>query len=245
MDFGIARSTLPRQLPHDARVAIWHTRLHGAGTGAGRTGRRAHRRLRLRPDPVRAPRRRTAAQRTLKAGSRICSRGWRRVRRRCGRCCPMSPRGRAIVNKCLTPSPEGRYPSCQRAAGRSRDARQKGRGRLAAQRDSRGPGCAVILVARHRADRRDLVVRITAVHTAAPAPRAPLPVLIVDFENRAGETVFDGALEQALSIAMEGAPFITAFPRRDAATGWCVSSSSDHGSTRAAAGCCRSAKASR
>ena len=42
-------------------------------------------------------------------------------------------------------------------------------------------------------------------------------MLIVDFENRAGDNVFDGALEQALSIAMEGAPFITAFPRRDAA----------------------------
>ena len=50
-----------------------------------------------------------------------------------------------------------------------------------------------------------------------PAARAPLPVLVVDFENHAGENIFDGALEQALSIAMEGAPFITAFPRRDAA----------------------------
>ena len=59
-----------------------------------------------------------------------------------------------------------------------------------------------------------------------PAARAPLPVLIVDFENRAGEDVFDGALEQALSIAMEGAPFITAFPRRDAAALWCGISSS-------------------
>ncbi len=45
-----------------------------------------------------------------------------------------------------------------------------------------------------------------------------MPILIVDFENRAGESVFEGALEQALSIAMEGAPFITAYPRRDAAT---------------------------
>ena len=43
-----------------------------------------------------------------------------------------------------------------------------------------------------------------------------MPILIVDFENRAGENVFDGALEQALSTAMEEAPFITAFPRRDA-----------------------------
>ena len=51
-----------------------------------------------------------------------------------------------------------------------------------------------------------------------PTQRPAVPVLIVDFENRAQEPVFDGALEQALSIAMEGAPFITAYPRRDAAS---------------------------
>ncbi len=49
------------------------------------------------------------------------------------------------------------------------------------------------------------------------AARPPLPVLIVDFDNRAQEPVFEGALEQALGIAMEAAPFITAYPRRDAA----------------------------
>jgi tetratricopeptide (TPR) repeat protein len=47
--------------------------------------------------------------------------------------------------------------------------------------------------------------------------RPPVPVLIVDFDNKSEETVFDGALEQALGIAMEGAPFVTAYPRRDAA----------------------------
>jgi eukaryotic-like serine/threonine-protein kinase len=46
--------------------------------------------------------------------------------------------------------------------------------------------------------------------------RDPVPVLIVDFDNRAQDAIFDGALEQALSIAMEGAPFITAYPRKDA-----------------------------
>ena len=49
-----------------------------------------------------------------------------------------------------------------------------------------------------------------------PTQRPAVPVLIVDFENRARDPVFDGALEQVLSIAMEGAPFITAYPRRDA-----------------------------
>ena len=55
-------------------------------------------------------------------------------------------------------------------------------------------------------------------HGASTGDRAdPVPVLIVDFDNKSQETVFDGALEQALGIAMEGAPFVTAYPRRDAA----------------------------
>jgi eukaryotic-like serine/threonine-protein kinase len=50
-----------------------------------------------------------------------------------------------------------------------------------------------------------------------PAAKPPLPVLIVDFENKSQDTAFEGALEQALGIAMEEAPFVTAYPRRDAA----------------------------
>ena len=44
-----------------------------------------------------------------------------------------------------------------------------------------------------------------------------MTVLIADFENRSGNPVFTGALEQALSVAMEGASFISAYPRTDAA----------------------------
>ena len=51
-----------------------------------------------------------------------------------------------------------------------------------------------------------------------PAARPPVPILIVDFENRAQDPVFNGVLEQALSIGMEEAPFVTAFPRADAAS---------------------------
>jgi serine/threonine protein kinase/tetratricopeptide (TPR) repeat protein len=50
-----------------------------------------------------------------------------------------------------------------------------------------------------------------------PTKRDPVPILIADFENRAQDPVFNGALEQALNVAMEGAPFITAYPRKDAA----------------------------
>jgi tetratricopeptide (TPR) repeat protein len=46
----------------------------------------------------------------------------------------------------------------------------------------------------------------------------PVTVLIADFENRTNEPVFAGALEQALSIGIEGASFITAYSRQTALT---------------------------
>lgn len=44
----------------------------------------------------------------------------------------------------------------------------------------------------------------------------PISVLIADFDNQTGDPLFDGTLEQALHIGIEGAPFITSY-RRDAA----------------------------
>jgi serine/threonine protein kinase/tetratricopeptide (TPR) repeat protein len=51
---------------------------------------------------------------------------------------------------------------------------------------------------------------------APAAPHAPVSVLIADFENRTSDTSFEGTVEQALGSAVEGASFVTAFPRRDA-----------------------------
>ena len=48
-----------------------------------------------------------------------------------------------------------------------------------------------------------------------PPPKAQV-VLIADFENRTGEGVFDGTLEPALGLAMEGASFISSYKRSDA-----------------------------
>src|SRR6185436_12479151 len=48
------------------------------------------------------------------------------------------------------------------------------------------------------------------------AQHEPVSVLIADFKNTTQDATFDGSLEQALSIAMEGASFITAYPRADA-----------------------------
>jgi tetratricopeptide (TPR) repeat protein/tRNA A-37 threonylcarbamoyl transferase component Bud32 len=61
------------------------------------------------------------------------------------------------------------------------------------------------------------VWQLLGTRTAAPVkPRDPITVLIADFENKAGDPVFEGSLEQPLGVALEGASFITAYPRKDA-----------------------------
>ncbi len=47
-------------------------------------------------------------------------------------------------------------------------------------------------------------------------PLAPISVLIADFDNQTGNALFDGTLEQALSLGIEGASYITAYPRNTA-----------------------------
>ncbi|HEY7698168.1 MAG TPA: tetratricopeptide repeat protein, partial [Vicinamibacteria bacterium] len=49
-----------------------------------------------------------------------------------------------------------------------------------------------------------------------PEPPPPMSVLVADFENRTGDPVFDGSMEQGLTVAMEGASFISSYPRADA-----------------------------
>ena len=46
--------------------------------------------------------------------------------------------------------------------------------------------------------------------------KPPVSVLIADFQNRTGDPVFNGVVEQALALGIEEASFITAYPRRDA-----------------------------
>ncbi len=48
------------------------------------------------------------------------------------------------------------------------------------------------------------------------APHAPVSLLIADFDNKTGDSVFDGTLEPMLGIALEGAPFISSFSRGQA-----------------------------
>ncbi len=41
-------------------------------------------------------------------------------------------------------------------------------------------------------------------------------MLVADFENKTGDPVFDGVVEQALGLGIESASFVTQYPRRDA-----------------------------
>jgi len=52
-----------------------------------------------------------------------------------------------------------------------------------------------------------------------PAPLTtldPVSILIADFDNQTGDPVFAGSLEMALTVGLEGAPFITAYNRNSA-----------------------------
>ncbi len=49
-----------------------------------------------------------------------------------------------------------------------------------------------------------------------PVDHQPVSVLIADFTNTSNDPVFNGLVEQALSVGVEGASFISAFPHRDA-----------------------------
>ena len=46
-----------------------------------------------------------------------------------------------------------------------------------------------------------------------PTEISPISVLIADFDNQTGDPLFDGTLEQTLSLGIEGASFVTAFSR--------------------------------
>ncbi len=58
--------------------------------------------------------------------------------------------------------------------------------------------------------------RLWAVRSGPPRQPKPQNVLIADFDNRTGEAVFEGTLEPALGLAVEGAPFLSSYRRGDA-----------------------------
>jgi eukaryotic-like serine/threonine-protein kinase len=116
-----------------------------------------------------------------------------------------------IVTKCLQPDAAARYQSVQELLAdlNSLDAEGKPLPKIR-RLTKRVVGAAALLV---------LALLGGTWYLAQPPPPPPDPVsvLIADLDNRTGEPVFDGAVEQALRIAIEGASFINDYPRAEAA----------------------------
>ena len=126
----------------------------------------------------------------------------------------------AIVSRCLAPDPSHRFPGMTELAAELDRLDDQGRARHApvSNRSNRRHALAGAIAA--------LVVLGAAIavwQTRGTAPAAPTPViaqsslLVANFTNATGDSVFDGTVEEALTIGLESVSFLNAFNRREAA----------------------------
>ena len=122
----------------------------------------------------------------------------------------------AIVMKCLQPAAADRYQSCTELLSALQGLDSEGRAILRPEPRTLTPklvsAAAALLVG---------VASVTywAAGRGAPAVETQRPtvsVLIADFDNQAKDPIFDDTLEQALGLAIEGAPFISSYSRQAA-----------------------------
>jgi len=123
-----------------------------------------------------------------------------------------------IVRKCLEIDPQKRFASASELLQQIETWQrpQMGRG-VVGVRPGQVPsyakwiwaGLAVMLVL--------MGIALRSKFTMKPAsPHTPVTLLIADFDNKTGDSVFDGTLEPMLSVALEGAPFISSYNRGQA-----------------------------
>ncbi len=126
----------------------------------------------------------------------------------------------AIISKCLQQDPTARYQNAGELLSGLQSLGADGRRIPDAVARRRAPWTAVAAAVAASL----LLIGgtwLVSSRRAPPPPAAPresVSVLIADFDNKAKDPVFQESLEQALGIAVEGASFITAYPRRDAAS---------------------------
>jgi tetratricopeptide (TPR) repeat protein len=121
-----------------------------------------------------------------------------------------------VVERCLAVDPADRYQSAAEIladldAGEVRPAPRRPAA-LAGRRPTRRRA-ALVTAALLLAAAPLAAWRLWPRAAAAPQPRT---VLIADFDNRTGEDVFDGTLEPALGLTLEGASFVNAYSRSSA-----------------------------
>jgi serine/threonine protein kinase/tetratricopeptide (TPR) repeat protein len=138
-----------------------------------------------------------------------------------------------IVSKCLEKDPQLRYQSAEglvgdlqawkggRGRGRSKVTASSARLRMNRLRELpwiRIAVTAVSIVFTATGIGLYLNKRSNSTKVAAPAP-APVSVLVADFQNNTGDSLFDDTLEPMFNVALEGASFVNAFNRGEARKG--------------------------
>ncbi len=120
-----------------------------------------------------------------------------------------------IVSRCLEPKADARYAKTSELAAELESLSPDGH-RLVRPRSK-----SFVLPATIAAAVLVLVVAgwlFTRSPATAPpsAPARPVSVLVANFENLAQDPLLDGLVEQAVGVGIEGASFVTIYPRRDA-----------------------------
>lgn len=123
----------------------------------------------------------------------------------------------AIVCKCLERDVKARYQSVNELLA-DLDAVQEGRtaSRLPSVLAGRGQkrwlllGAAIVVLALGASF---LMLRYGSRESAVAPAHPAIKILLADFQNDTSDTVFDGTLESSFALAMEGAPFISAYNR--------------------------------
>ena len=118
----------------------------------------------------------------------------------------------AIASRCLQPDPASRYQSAREVAAALDALDDEGKPLPVQRRITRKLAASVLSVFVG-------LLALTWWLARGPAPAVERPavsVLIADFDNTTGDAVFDGVVEQGLSIGLEGASFVTLYPRADA-----------------------------
>jgi len=125
----------------------------------------------------------------------------------------------AIITRCVQPDPAARYQTSADLAAALDELDADGHARRAVVKRR---GISLPVAAASAALVLALVggtwwlAIFTAGSAVAPAAHEPVSVLIADFDNKTGDPVFEGALEQSLAVGIEGASFISSYPRPEA-----------------------------
>jgi tetratricopeptide (TPR) repeat protein len=123
----------------------------------------------------------------------------------------------AIVARCLERDPDARFQTSAELSAALARLDDAGEPIPEPTKVSRRMMIAAAVVVATLAGATYVAGRRTA--PAVPVKHPTVSVLIADFENRTGEAALDGPLgAEALSIALEGAPYVSLYASRDART---------------------------